>query len=106
MMTSALYRHSLDQDFPVAVAGDGVYLIDSEGRRYLDGSGGDESGGAKEREKPHRETNCRPSVPRPYIVRSDDTPVGRVSSRLRRLRHAATSSTPLAPVQSRAENRA
>ena len=25
---------------PVAVAGDGVYLIDSTGKRYLDGSGG------------------------------------------------------------------
>src|SRR5919201_404294 len=27
-------------DYPVAVAGDGVYLIDGEGRRYLDASGG------------------------------------------------------------------
>ena len=39
-MTKALYRHSLDSDFPVAVKGDGVYLIDAEGKRYLDGSGG------------------------------------------------------------------
>ena len=39
-MTKALHRHSLDAEFPVAVKGDGVYLIDAEGRRYLDGSGG------------------------------------------------------------------
>ena len=39
-MTKALYRHSLDAQFPVAVKGDGVYLVDAEGRRYLDGSGG------------------------------------------------------------------
>ena len=39
-MTKALYRHSLDADFPVAVRGDGMYLIDAEGKRYLDGSCG------------------------------------------------------------------
>src|SRR5215204_4044370 len=39
-MTKALYRHSLDHDFPVAVKGDGVYLVDAAGKRYLDGSGG------------------------------------------------------------------
>ena len=39
-MSKALHRHSLDHDFPVAVKGDGVYLIDAEGKRYLDGSGG------------------------------------------------------------------
>jgi adenosylmethionine-8-amino-7-oxononanoate aminotransferase len=39
-MTKALYRHSLDAEFPVAVEGDGVYLVDAEGNRYLDGSGG------------------------------------------------------------------
>jgi adenosylmethionine-8-amino-7-oxononanoate aminotransferase len=39
-MTKALHRHSLDAEFPVAVKGDGVYLIDRDGKRYLDGSGG------------------------------------------------------------------
>ena len=38
-MTHVFHRH-LRQDYPVAVAGDGPYLIDREGRRYLDGSGG------------------------------------------------------------------
>jgi adenosylmethionine-8-amino-7-oxononanoate aminotransferase len=39
-MTKALHRHSLDAEFPVAVKGDGVYLIDRDGKRYLDGSCG------------------------------------------------------------------
>ena len=39
-MTKALHRHSLDAEFPVAVRGDGVYLVDADGRRYIDGSGG------------------------------------------------------------------
>ncbi len=38
-MTHVFHRH-LRQHYPVAVAGDGVYLIDSDGKRYLDGSGG------------------------------------------------------------------
>jgi adenosylmethionine-8-amino-7-oxononanoate aminotransferase len=38
-MTHVFHRH-LRQDYPVAVAGDGPYLIDREGKRYLDGSGG------------------------------------------------------------------
>ncbi len=40
VLNKALYRHSLDQAFPVAVKGDGMYLIDAQGKRYLDGSGG------------------------------------------------------------------
>jgi hypothetical protein len=37
---SHVFHRHLRQDYPVAVAGDGPYLIDREGRRYLDGSGG------------------------------------------------------------------
>ena len=33
------HRHTR-QDYPVAVAGEGLYVIDSEGKRYLDASGG------------------------------------------------------------------
>lgn len=38
-MSHVFYRHT-HADLPVAVAGDGPYLIDSSGKRYLDGSGG------------------------------------------------------------------
>ena len=38
-MSHVLHR-SLTHSYPTAVAGDGPYLIDSEGRRYLDASGG------------------------------------------------------------------
>jgi adenosylmethionine-8-amino-7-oxononanoate aminotransferase len=38
-MTHVFHRH-LRQSYPVAVAGEGPYLIDSDGKRYLDGSGG------------------------------------------------------------------
>ncbi len=38
-MTSILHRQP-DQSLPTAVGGQGVYLFDAEGRRYLDGSGG------------------------------------------------------------------
>ncbi len=38
-MSRVFHRH-LRQQYPVAVSGEGPYLIDSEGRRYLDGSGG------------------------------------------------------------------
>ncbi|MEP9317792.1 aspartate aminotransferase family protein [Pseudomonas sp. LABIM340] len=38
-MSHVLHR-SLIQSYPTAVRGDGAYLIDSEGRRYLDASGG------------------------------------------------------------------
>lgn len=38
-MSHVFHRH-LNQDYPTAVKGDGPYLIDSQGRRYLDASGG------------------------------------------------------------------
>lgn len=38
-MSHVFHRH-LRQNYPVAVSGDGPYLIDTQGRRYLDGSGG------------------------------------------------------------------
>jgi adenosylmethionine-8-amino-7-oxononanoate aminotransferase len=37
---SHVFHRHLRQTYPVAVAGDGPYLIDRDGRRYLDGSGG------------------------------------------------------------------
>ena len=39
-MSHILYRESLHRTLPVAVAGDGPYLIDAQGKRYIDGSGG------------------------------------------------------------------
>ncbi len=38
-MTSVFHRHT-HSNLPVAVDGDGAYIIDSEGKRYLDASGG------------------------------------------------------------------
>ncbi|MFN8058410.1 MAG: aspartate aminotransferase family protein [Vicinamibacterales bacterium] len=38
-MTHILHRE-LTRTLPVAVAGDGCYIVDSDGRRYFDGSGG------------------------------------------------------------------
>ena len=38
-MSHVFHRH-LRQHYPVAVAGDGPYLIAADGKRYLDGSGG------------------------------------------------------------------
>src|SRR5262245_27183728 len=38
-MTHVLHRH-LRATPPVAVGGEGVYLVDASGRRYLDASGG------------------------------------------------------------------
>ncbi|HWI12711.1 MAG TPA: aminotransferase class III-fold pyridoxal phosphate-dependent enzyme, partial [Burkholderiales bacterium] len=40
MSSHALYRYNIDGEFPVAVKGDGVYLVDGTGRRYLDASCG------------------------------------------------------------------
>ena len=37
---SHVFHRHLQADYPVAVAGDGPWLIDSTGKRYLDGSGG------------------------------------------------------------------
>ena len=37
---SRVFHRHLRAEYPVAVAGDGPYLIDGTGRRYLDGSGG------------------------------------------------------------------
>jgi adenosylmethionine-8-amino-7-oxononanoate aminotransferase len=38
-LSHVFHRH-LHADYPVAVAGDGVYLVDADGRHYLDGSSG------------------------------------------------------------------
>lgn len=38
-MTHVFHRHT-HTDYPVAVGGDGCYIIDKNGKRYLDGSGG------------------------------------------------------------------
>ena len=37
---SHVFHRQLDAPLPVAVRGDGVYVIDAEGRRYLDACGG------------------------------------------------------------------
>ena len=39
MTSTHVFHRSLRQTPPVAVGGEGVYLIDSAGRRYLDASG-------------------------------------------------------------------
>ena len=38
-MSHVLHRN-LNQDYPIAAKGDGPYIVDREGRRYLDASGG------------------------------------------------------------------
>jgi adenosylmethionine-8-amino-7-oxononanoate aminotransferase len=35
-----VFHRSLSAAYPTAVAGDGIYIVDSEGRRYIDASGG------------------------------------------------------------------
>ena len=40
MPSRHVFQRSPNAEMPVAVAGDGPYVIDSEGRRYLDASGG------------------------------------------------------------------
>jgi len=37
---SHVFHRRLDHDYPLAVRGDGVYLVDAAGKRYLDASGG------------------------------------------------------------------
>src|SRR5215217_1950 len=39
-MTHILYRDKLAHSLPVAVTGDGPYLIDANGKRYIDASAG------------------------------------------------------------------
>lgn len=39
-MTHALYRQNVNGEMPLAVRGEGVYLIDANGKRYLDASSG------------------------------------------------------------------
>ena len=39
VLDHVFHRHTRSH-LPVAVAGDGMYIVDREGRRYLDGSGG------------------------------------------------------------------
>src|SRR6478736_4773733 len=39
-MSSVLYRHNVSHDLPRAVGGDGAWIIDVAGNRYLDASGG------------------------------------------------------------------
>lgn len=40
MSTSALLKQQIDRGYPVVTHGKGVFLFDTRGRRYLDGSGG------------------------------------------------------------------
>lgn len=39
-MGHVLYRHNISRELPTAVSGDGVYLIDAAGKKYLDASCG------------------------------------------------------------------
>jgi adenosylmethionine-8-amino-7-oxononanoate aminotransferase len=40
MTTSALLKQNVNRHYPVVTHGEGVFLFDTDGRRYLDGSGG------------------------------------------------------------------
>ena len=37
---SNVFPRNMKTSYPVAVAGDGCYIVDSDGKRYFDGSGG------------------------------------------------------------------
>ncbi|MEC8121143.1 MAG: aminotransferase class III-fold pyridoxal phosphate-dependent enzyme, partial [Pseudomonadota bacterium] len=37
---SQVFPRSMKASYPLAVGGEGCYIIDSDGKRYLDGSGG------------------------------------------------------------------
>ena len=39
-MTGSVFYRSPRHDYPLGVRGEGVYLYDSNGKQYLDGSGG------------------------------------------------------------------
>ena len=39
-MSGRVFHRRLGHDYPVVVRAEGVYLYDTEGRRYLDASGG------------------------------------------------------------------
>ena len=40
MSDSRIFHRTPGHGYPVAVGGDGPYIVDSEGRRYIDASGG------------------------------------------------------------------
>jgi len=39
-MSKVLYRHNVAHDLPKAVGGEGIWIVDDAGKRYLDASGG------------------------------------------------------------------
>lgn len=67
---SAVFHRDPRHSYPLAVAGDGPYLIDAAGRRYLDGSGG-------------AAVSC--------LGHSDPAVIAAIESQLRRLPYAHTS---------------
>ena len=38
--SDSLFHRDLNQEYPVMVRGEGIYLVDEEGRRYMDGTSG------------------------------------------------------------------